>query len=80
MRPSKNVKARRRLERELQLRTKRYKGDHDYQLKVVRAGGFRVLPYPVWIEPVPLGCTAARSPRSRCRAHRDRAAAVVPRR
>lgn len=56
MRPTKALKARRRLERELRLRTKRYKGDHDYQMKVVRAGGFRVLPYPVWIEPgVPLG-------------------------
>jgi hypothetical protein len=59
MKLSPTTKARRRLERELRLRTKRYKGDHDYWQRVVRCpDGFRVTPYPHVIEPgIPIGMT-----------------------
>jgi hypothetical protein len=49
MRLSKQEKARRRDHRWRLLRWKRYKGDHDYWTKKVRADelGFQLVPFPI---------------------------------
>ncbi len=60
---SKQEKAQRRDHRWRQLRWKRYKGDHDYWTRVVRANGFRVLPYGTFIEQgIPIGLSPETDP------------------